>query len=974
MRVIPALVFCWCASAASAQTDPLAVRHARISDLRQREQHTELLKQVERQLNEAVGTPWQDSIHTYAFTFGRAAWKSQDAEAGIAAVQRIIDLVQRYDKDALHRLNALEAKGKLLQGMGRMKECIAADSLVLAFADADPNVPLIRRGMARQRLASDYAQMGDHENSLRHYTRARDIFAKSDTLLALLMGDACSGMGAAYWHLGDTRKADEQYGLALSYIEQSTDPKRDFRMAGTLINRGILWQSTGDLVRSKANYLESIRRCGAVADTARDPQLREEAILGRTRGYVNLATVYFAMGDDGRSRHFLELALRDRQAMLEPDDPRLLGVKDRLADVELQAKNFAKAEEYVLAFLEACEKYYGTRSKDYLRACSKLGVVRAGLQQDSKADSLFRLSIALHLKLDGSATSIELASAYRRHAQFCMSRGRWSEAVHDLEQALTILEKVHGPQHHQVAGYLLALAEARFGAGDAQGTLQDAERAMALLTDRSDALKNSSVPQAWPQPNLLPDAIYWKVKAGKALGIDAADQWRSELDLSVLALLRNKAVYQDEGSKLGFIGQEKVVFDLAIDLAADDHARSRSSADLDRFLTLAETDRSILLKSRLNEFSSIRFTGVPDTVLMREGQLVAALEIDRDDLDAVTGLAEHERALATFLERLSKDHPQYFAMRYGEPSITLQHVRGKLLTPSRDLLVYALTDEHLHMLVVGSDTAALVRASVQGVAEAVSTMNAAIASRDRKAYARSAHELYQLAFAPVAPLLRKTELLIVPDGDLHKVNFETLLFEPPTEGNNVERMLIQKHAIAYLLSVTTAVQFAGLKKEPSGKVLAFAPGFSDELKQHYIAQVPDTGAIDHSYLDLVRQPFAVSTAEALGSMVNARVQLAAEASEQRFREMSSRHGILHLGTHAEMNATSPMYSRLVFSKDGAGLDPDADGYLHAYEIYELDLRAQLAVLTACETGAGTADVEGVRSWATASRTLVAPAW
>ena len=80
-----------------------------------------------------------------------------------------------------------------------------------------------------------------------------------------------------------------------------------------------------------------------------------------------------------------------------------------------------------------------------------------------------------------------------------------------------------------------------------------------------------------------------------------------------------------------------------------------------------------------------------------------------------------------------------------------------------------------------------------------------------------------------------------------------------------------------------------------------------------------------------------------------------DASEKGFRSAANEYGILHLGTHAEMNASSPMYSRLVLSKDGSGVDADADGYLHAYEIYELDLRAQLAVLTACETGIGKDD-------------------
>jgi CHAT domain-containing protein len=158
------------------------------------------------------------------------------------------------------------------------------------------------------------------------------------------------------------------------------------------------------------------------------------------------------------------------------------------------------------------------------------------------------------------------------------------------------------------------------------------------------------------------------------------------------------------------------------------------------------------------------------------------------------------------------------------------------------------------------------------------------------------------------------------------------------------------------------VQFAQLARGTSTGALALAPGFDDDLKKEYIARVPDSALIDRQFANYVRQPFAVSTAQQLGTLLSAKVMVGGDATERGFRELAARYGILHLGTHAEMNATSPMYSRLVLSKDGSGVDPDADGYLHAYEIYELDLRAQLAVLTACETGAGRQDDgEGVRS-------------
>ena len=59
--------------------------------------------------------------------------------------------------------------------------------------------------------------------------------------------------------------------------------------------------------------------------------------------------------------------------------------------------------------------------------------------------------------------------------------------------------------------------------------------------------------------------------------------------------------------------------------------------------------------------------------------------------------------------------------------------------------------------------------------------------------------------------------------------------------------------------------------------------------------------------------------------------------------------IIHIGTHAESNNVNPELSRLVFAKQ---LDSTSsqDNYLYTYEIYNYDLSADLAVLTACETG------------------------
>ena len=58
--------------------------------------------------------------------------------------------------------------------------------------------------------------------------------------------------------------------------------------------------------------------------------------------------------------------------------------------------------------------------------------------------------------------------------------------------------------------------------------------------------------------------------------------------------------------------------------------------------------------------------------------------------------------------------------------------------------------------------------------------------------------------------------------------------------------------------------------------------------------------------------------------------------------------VLHFATHGMLNNASPMYSHLVLAPG----DKNEDGLLEAWEVMALDLKADLAVLSACETARG----------------------
>src|SRR5690625_5393021 len=71
------------------------------------------------------------------------------------------------------------------------------------------------------------------------------------------------------------------------------------------------------------------------------------------------------------------------------------------------------------------------------------------------------------------------------------------------------------------------------------------------------------------------------------------------------------------------------------------------------------------------------------------------------------------------------------------------------------------------------------------------------------------------------------------------------------------------------------------------------------------------------------------------------------ATEDSFKKHAKDFRVIHLGTYGIIDENSPLFSRLIFAKDSI-----EDGYLHTYEIYGQQMEADLAVLMACETGAG----------------------
>jgi len=68
------------------------------------------------------------------------------------------------------------------------------------------------------------------------------------------------------------------------------------------------------------------------------------------------------------------------------------------------------------------------------------------------------------------------------------------------------------------------------------------------------------------------------------------------------------------------------------------------------------------------------------------------------------------------------------------------------------------------------------------------------------------------------------------------------------------------------------------------------------------------------------------------------------------KKEAANYRILQLATHGVLNNVNPMYSHIVLSQSAG--DTKEDGLLEAWEIMDLDLKAELVVLSACDTARG----------------------
>lgn len=363
---------------------------------------------------------------------------------------------------------------------------------------------------------------------------------------------------------------------------------------------------------------------------------------------------------------------------------------------------------------------------------------------------------------------------------------------------------------------------------------------------------------------------------------------------------------------------------------------------VDKAYVFSERARGLKQQELMRNRLARQISGLPDSVVQQELSLRTHMQSLQEVLDqtsvsdtliynsAASELLAVREQHNRYVKHLESTYPRYYDLKYNVSVASPQDVRKHLLRSGETLVQYCVADSvtYLHLL-TGKQHRFIRLNTGSDLRERISEWYDAIKKRDFAVADRIGYELYRRLIAPVAGEIGSTDLLIVPDEALYYINFEAL----PLTADKTS-YLVEQHRVRYCYSPTVLVQSHQYSRHQKSDFdwVGFVPDFKSGDKTEYTPL-----------------PWASELAGEAAGFFRSLLLEGNKATASSFRQYASSGDILHIGTHAVADDSDPLNSYLVLSGETGGKYELVRGH----DIFNTEINARCAVLTACETAVGS---------------------
>ncbi len=742
--------------------------------------------------------------------------------------------------------------------------------------------------------------------------------------------------------LGLYRQAIE----SLQELNQETQNLQDLRILElNYYNLGDYYLKTGDYASGERYLLK------ALSIAQKEEYQDNYAIL---RIFNRLGTAAYLQGDHDKAENYF-LAILDHQ-QVEPFF--LISVYQNLTQIYIQRKQWEKAEKFLKQEGHLLNTSQGWDS-GYIQF--SMGIITIGKGDFDKGIKLAQKGIEWKKDFFGKKNP-RVIQNYIDLGMCLEGIGKLKEALSLYQEALQILGKNYSPEN-------ILETPSSFESED------------YFLIIRILQRKATTLHQMAEQKNLpfLKAAFHTATTAQSY--VDSLRFSRQSEENRYKLSHSLKRINQLMG---------KIVHELEDDPEAGQFAR--------KLYLHCQRTKSALLQQSIGANASLLLAGLPDSLKIKEQALRYALikqkalldeENDPEKSNALKAeIADLKLKADRFSQTIKETFPGYYELQYHPIYLKVEEVQNQLLS-DQALIEYFVGDSSIYIFLLSSQQFQYIQQPItetfrnnlhtlhRQFHEHSHTLLSDQQKQERyKSFTRAAYQLYGTLLEPFLELANPGQLIIIPDGKLGYLPFHLLLKEPASR----EQMQRQDYrSLSYLfkhypiqLEYSAALLFRedlkNLQSKPETSYSGFAPVY--EGKALTTNRMIDSLSLRQLYPEVARSGLVGLTfnrpevERAAAHFPGSKIFTAESATESNFKQYGPEANILHLAMHGLTNDENPLFSQLVFTQSTT--EGKEDGFLHAYELYNTRLKAELAVLSACNTGSGAlADGEGILSLARA---------
>ncbi len=845
------------------------------------------------------------------------------------------------------------------------------------------------------KIGASFIDKVDYVQAVKYLSQALEAGMKK-------LGENHPEIAGIYYHFGMAHHIKRAYDEAIKFFNQAlciqiaTLGEQHPEVAQTYHRMGVTYADQGDYNQALVFHQKALSiQLGALGDQHPD--------VART--YSRMGVVYRRKGDHERALVFINRALVIGRITLGDRHPKLAGIYHNLGNVYFDQRDFDQAlrcyENSLAINLAKLGEQHLYVSYDY----NNIGNAYQMKGDFVQALRFLQKSVSIKRTVLGEQHS-DVAMGYGNIGEIYRKKGDSNRALRFYQKALAIHLASPGTYHSELAEIYISIGdvyENRSVYDQAMVFYQQAINASVLeFSNRTD---NPTLNDVLFEQTLLASLA----KKAETLANRFAKQSHHLHDLEAAVstyrlasqlIDQMRSGYKAQGSKLFLAQQATQIYDEAIQASLQLHRATQRNEHKDTAFQFAEKSKAGVMLEALSEAEAKQFAGIPDSLLAQERQLRLDLTFYDKSLieEKLQGEAGDSAKIALWenkvfnlkqtyealLQRFEQEYPDYYNLKYRVNTASVQEVQEQLLDDEAALVEYFTGKDSIFIFALKRESFAIsIVAKDSLFARQVEQLRHGIVEQNYAAYTQAAYYLYQTLLAPVADKLNAKHLIIIPDAMLSAIPFEALLTQTVSATGGLKEYLtlpylMEEYTISYAYSAVLLQQKLSKKNITTKRdYLAFAPVFSGGLtagtrgagffKRNLSLDSTRTAVRRRGYLPTSKKEVTCILDRFKNSYgfferwlgQKSQVHLEHEANEENLKSPQvSDYRYLHFATHGLVNEKQPALSGLILaSKDTIS---NEDGILHLGEIYNLNLNADLVVLSACETGLGQiAQGEGI---------------